>query len=98
MNTTGKSLYPRQVFVILEITDKGSGAVQVYSNRKLVFRWIGETGLAFQIRNGKPPRAVNTYDKLCTYLEQSPLLQLQVMLSGAEVSRYNVMKCPIINK
>lgn len=88
-----------QVFMILEITDKGApGSVQVYSNRQLVMRWIKENGLAFQIRNGKPPRPVDSYDKLCRYLEDSHLIPLQVMASDATVTRYNLMKCPVIHK
>lgn len=89
----------RNIFIILELTGDlfNYTSIQVVSNRQLVMRWINDSGKVFMKRKGKPPKALDTYAKLCKAFEKSNSIPV-IVLGDEDPARYELLKCPVISK
>lgn len=99
MSTSGNNLQsiPRQehIFIVNPVGDHD--ALQCFSNRQLVFRWIQDNRNVFLKQKSAPPRQIKSYEALCRYWSAKWILQV-IVLDAGQPKEYELIKAPVINK
>jgi hypothetical protein len=83
----------RNVFVV-ENRGKSDPFFAVFTNRKILLKWIQSEGIAY-IEGSGNPKIIDSYLKLSRMLQKTPVLRIGISRPG-KLDWYQVTKAPLI--